>query len=46
MSVEQSTDLDELLTSPEFYRDPYPAFHRLRADAPVHFRALAPLIVA
>ena len=37
MSVEQSTDLDELLTSPEFYRDPYPAFHRLRAEAPVHW---------
>ena len=37
MSVEQSTDLDELLTSPEFYRDPYPAFHRLRAEDPVHW---------
>ena len=37
MSVEQSTDLDELLTSPEFYRDPYPAFHRLRTEDPVHW---------
>ena len=37
MSVEKSTDLDELLTSPEFYRDPYPAFHRLRAEDPVHW---------
>ena len=37
MSVQQSTDVDELLTSPEFYRDPYPAFHRLRAEDPVHW---------
>ena len=37
MSVQQSTDLDELLTSPDFYRDPYPAFHRLRAEDPVHW---------
>ena len=37
MSVEQSTDLDGLLTSPEFYRDPYPAFHRLRTEDPVHW---------
>ena len=37
MSVEQSTDLDALLTSPGFYRDPYPAFHRLRAEDPVHW---------
>ena len=37
MSAEQSTDLDELLTAPEFYRDPYPAFHRLRAEDPVHW---------
>ena len=37
MSVEQSTELDELLTSPEFYRDPYPAYHRLRAEDPVHW---------
>ena len=37
MSVEQSPDLDAMLTSPEFYRDPYPAFHRLRAEDPVHW---------
>ena len=37
MSAEQSTDLDALLTSPAFYRDPYPAFHRLRAEDPVHW---------
>ena len=37
MSAQQSADLDELLTSPEFYRDPYPAYHTLRTEDPVHW---------
>ncbi len=29
--------LDEHLGKPEFYRDPYPIYHRLRAEDPVHW---------
>jgi cytochrome P450 len=31
------TDIDELLTSPSFFADPYPVYRRLQEDAPVHF---------
>lgn len=29
--------LDELLTSPSFFVDPYPVYHQLRAEEPVHW---------
>ncbi|WP_089722150.1 hypothetical protein [Candidatus Entotheonella palauensis] len=29
--------LDDFLDSPEFYADPYPVYHRLRAEDPVHW---------
>ncbi|MBI1294777.1 cytochrome P450 [bacterium] len=32
-----TTSFDHLLTSPEYYVDPYPVFARLRAEAPVYW---------
>jgi cytochrome P450 len=32
-----TSEFDALLTSPNFYADPYPAYHRLRAEAPVYW---------
>lgn len=32
-----TTSLDGLLTSPDYFADPYPAFARLRAEAPVYW---------
>jgi hypothetical protein len=31
------TTLDDLLTSPSFFPDPYPVYARLREQAPVHW---------
>lgn len=31
-----AASLDDLLTAPSFYQDPYPVYARLRAEAPVH----------
>jgi cytochrome P450 len=36
-SAADGIDLDGLLASPEFLADPYPAFARFRAEAPVHW---------
>ena len=37
MSKEGDQELDQLLVSPEIYENPYPIYHRLRVEHPVHW---------
>jgi len=37
MSSQNNQTLDQLLASPEVYNNPYPIYHRLRREAPVHW---------
>ena len=37
MSEEPNPDFDRELASPAFFADPYPLFHRMRAEAPVYW---------
>lgn len=37
MSKESDQELDQLLVSPEIYENPYPIYHRLRVEHPVHW---------
>ena len=37
MAINSSSSLDQLLVSPAMYSDPYPIYHQLREEDPVHW---------
>ena len=37
MAISSSSSVDQLLVSPEIYGDPYPIYHQLREQDPVHW---------